>query len=166
MNTTEDFRLWFHKSLYWYLHELYMWTVSVQPQLSTKKHFGDSIILLIFPLAYPNMATANKQAATIFNKEMELWNISVSTMEAILTILPQSWQTTERCLKGKNRQWQRILFIYKNLYSICTRCTLYPYTKSICLYSIHKYNYIHMDIYIYMCIVNMKEYIPIYFVKD
>ena len=49
------------------------------------------------------MATANKQAAAIFNKEIGLLNISVNTVEAILTILPQSGQTTERCLKGEEQ---------------------------------------------------------------
>ena len=72
MNTTEDFWLWFHNLFI----DIYMSYICEQclsnPNYQLRNVLGTVLYFIIFPLAYPNMATANKQAVAIFNKEMGL----------------------------------------------------------------------------------------------
>ena len=105
--------------------------------------------LLVFPFSYPNMATANKQAAAIFRNYNE-------TMKSICQHCGSHFNyfTTKMTdkvqvyvvMKGLNRQCKRTLLIYSFFYMIFTDCTFI-----IIYWRYMKYVYLYTRVYAFIC---------------
>ena len=105
--------------------------------------------LLVFPFSYPNMATANEQAAAIFRNYNE-------TMKSICQHCGShfSYFTTKLTdkvqvyvvMKGLNRQCKRTLLIYSFSYMIFTDRTFI-----IIYWQYMKYIYLYTRIYTFIC---------------